>query len=158
MDFRNKIIPSDIDRLAAIAESTGFFYDSEIDIVKELVTVNFEKGEKQSGYIFNIATFQDTPVAFTCYGHIPGTADSYDLYWIVVHRDFQGKGIGRVMMDMAVRDIAQRGGKQIWIETSSRTIYEPTRKFYEKYGCKTIAILPDYYNVNDDKFIYSFSV
>lgn len=33
-------------------------------------------------------------VACARYGAVPGTEDRYELYWIAVARDLQGKGVG----------------------------------------------------------------
>lgn len=154
MHFRNKLKESDVAFIKDILQSTGFFYDSEIEIAEELALENLAKGADKSGYIFTIAENENQPVGFTCYGPIPGTADSFDLYWIAVHQSQRGGGLGRKLMEMAVEDIAAMNGKNIWIETSSRAIYEPTRKFYLKTGCEIIAELPDFYGENDNKVIY----
>jgi GNAT superfamily N-acetyltransferase len=101
-----------------------------------------------------VLEIDDKPVGFTCYGKIPGTADSFDLYWIAVHQSQRGKGLGRQLMHRAEIAIASLMGKKIWIETSSRDIYESTRQFYLKACCEEIARLPDFYGENDDKIIY----
>ncbi|WP_229130274.1 GNAT family N-acetyltransferase [Ancylomarina sp. 16SWW S1-10-2] len=154
MNFRKELNKSDFEYLKEILVSTGFFYDSEVEIVKELVEENLEKGEEKSGYIFNIAEENGKPIAFTCYGEIPGTESSFDLYWIAVHKSSRNNGIGKILMDMAVEDIKKRGGENIWIETASRPIYEPTRQFYIAYGCKKVAELPAYYGKDDNKVIF----
>jgi ribosomal protein S18 acetylase RimI-like enzyme len=154
INFRQNLKTTDIAYLKEILLSTGFFYDSEVEIALELAQENIEKGEEKSGYIFNITEEKGTPVAFTCYGKIPGTESSFDLYWVAVHESKQGKGIGKTLMNMAVEDIRKRGGKNIWIETASRPIYEPTRKFYLAYGCEKVAELPEFYGDNDNKVIF----
>jgi ribosomal protein S18 acetylase RimI-like enzyme len=154
MKFRNKVENSDFEHLKEVLESTGFFYDSEVEIVLELAQENIEKGEDKSGYIFNIAQENNKPVAFTCYGPIPGTEGSFDLYWIAVHKSYRGKGLGKILMNMVIEDIKKRGGENIWIETASRPLYEPTRQFYISYGCEKIAELPEFYGKNDNKVIY----
>jgi ribosomal protein S18 acetylase RimI-like enzyme len=154
MNFRSVLKISDVVHLNELLLSTGFFYDSELDIVTELVHENIEKGEEESGYVFNVAEADNRVVAFTCYGPIPGTESSFDLYWIAVHKLFWGKGIGKIMMNMAVEDIRKRGGRDIWIETASRPLYEPTRQFYLSYGCKKVAELLEYYGKNDNKVIF----
>lgn len=153
MHYRSKLIESDVQAISEIVKSSGFFSDEEIDIAGELVLENLAKGPDKSGYIFNIAQKNKVPVGYTCYGPVPGTEDSFDLYWIAVHEQERGNGLGKILMDMAVKDIAGLGGKHIWIETSSRAIYEPTRQFYLTCGCEQIARLPDYYSENDDKII-----
>jgi len=154
MEFRNKLKSTDIAHLNDILVSTGFFYDSEVEIALELAQENLVKGEEKSGYVFNIAEENEVPIAFSCYGKIPGTASSFDLYWIVVRKSQRGKGIGKIIMNMLVEDIRKRDGKNIWIETSSRSLYKPTRQFYHSYGCKKIAELPEFYGDGDSKVIF----
>lgn len=154
MKYRNTLKSTDVTHLKEILTSTGFFYDSEVEIVDELSRENLKKGEEESGYIFNVAEQEGIPVAFTCYGPIPGTQNSFDLYWIVVHSSLRGKGIGKVLMQMAQEDIKKRGGENIWVETSSRPLYIPTQQFYLSIGCIKEAVLPDFYGTNDNKIIY----
>ncbi|MCF8298939.1 MAG: GNAT family N-acetyltransferase [Saprospiraceae bacterium] len=158
MNFRKKLKKSDLAFIREILKSTGFFYDHEIDVSLELAQENLEQGEDKSGYIFIIAENDEKPVAFACYGKNPCTFDSFDLYWIAVHQSQKGLGIGKIMMKMIEEDIKQLGGKNIWIETSSRSIYEPTRMFYVKYGCELVATLPNYYGENDDKVVFLLKV
>ncbi|PIR14303.1 MAG: hypothetical protein COV50_03540, partial [Flavobacteriales bacterium CG11_big_fil_rev_8_21_14_0_20_35_7] len=112
----------------------------------------------KSGYIFIIAEKDDMPVAFACYGKTPCTESSFDLYWIAVNQSLKGHGIGKILMKMVSDDIANLGGKNIWIETSGRPLYEPTRQFYLKYGCKLVAQMPEFYGLNDDKVVYLLKV
>jgi len=154
MNYRSKLKKSDVQAIIEIVESTGFFSDSEIEIAEELAQENLAKGSEKSGYIFNLAEKDDAPVAFSCYGKTPGTEYSFDLYWIAVHQSQRGNGIGKSLMEMAVEDITQLSGKNIWIETSSRSIYEPTRLFYLKCGCEIIAELPHFYGENDNKIVF----
>lgn len=158
MKFRNQLVESDIQAVSGILNSTGFFYDFEVDIAAELAQENFEKGEEKSGYYFTIVENEGKPVAFSCYGKTPCTAASYDLYWIAVHQNQKGSGIGKILMKMLTEHIAQLGGKNIWIETSGRPLYEPTRQFYLKYGCELMAELPEFYGENDPKLIFLLKV
>jgi len=158
MKYRNQLIESDIQAVRDILNSTGFFYDFEVDVASELAQENFEKGEEISGYFFTIAEEEGKVVAFSCYGKTSCTAASYDLYWIAVHKNQKGSGIGKILMKMLEEHVAQIGGKNIWIETAGRSLYEPTRQFYLKYGCQLLAELPDFYDVGDAKLIFLLKV
>lgn len=158
MNYRNNLTKTDLEHLKNILISSGFFYDSEVEIALELATENFEKGAEESGYIFTVAEENNLPVAFTCYGKIPGTESSFDLYWIAVHESQRGKGLGKILMGMMMEDIKEKGGENIWIETSSRPLYEPTRNFYLNYGCEKVAELPEFYGKNDSKTIFLIRV
>ncbi len=154
MDFRKKLKESDVKSIKEILESTGFFYDYEVDIAIELAQENLAKGEEISGYIFIIVEEAGNPEAFACYGKTPCTADSFDLYWIAVHENQKGKGIGKQLMKLVEENIAELSGRNIWIETSSRPLYDPTRKFYLNLGCKIVAELPNFYGENDHKVVF----
>ena len=154
MIFRKKLKESDVKSIIEILESTGFFYDFEVKIAAELAQENLSKGEVESGYIFIVAEQDKKTVAFACFGKAPCAVDSFDLYWLAVHQDLKGKGIGKQLMKLIEENIAQLSGKNIWIETSSRPLYEPTRMFYLHLGCKKVAELPNYYGKNDSKVVF----
>lgn len=151
--FRKGVTYSDLPHLRSILESSGFFYDFEVDVALELAEEYLEKGEK-CGYFFIIAEQDGIPVGYTCYGEIPCTIGSYDLYWIAVHQKTRGKGLGKKLMAQTSQDILIKGGRRIYIETSSTEKYLPTQKFYDNCGCTLVARIPDFYDVGDDKMMY----
>lgn len=154
MNYRSELKNSHIPVLKEILVSTGFFYDFEVEVAIEIAVENLEKGEEKSGYIFLVAEEEGNPVGFASYGKTPCTLDSFDLYWMAVHQSKKGSGIGKIMMKMVEENVAKLGGKNIWIETSSRPLYEPTRMFYLKTGSELIAELPHFYGPNDNKVIF----
>lgn len=158
MKFRNQLIESDIQAVRDILNSTGFFYDFEIDVAVELAQENFDKGEEKSGYFFTIVEEEGKTIAFSCYGKTPCTTASFDLYWIAVNQNQKGSGIGKKLLKLLEIHVAKLGGKNIWIETSGRPLYEPTRQFYLKYGCLLVAELPEFYGENDPKLIFLLKV
>ncbi|MBL7817690.1 MAG: GNAT family N-acetyltransferase [Saprospiraceae bacterium] len=156
--IRRQLRAEDLDSIKEIVVSTNFFNEEEVAIALELVEENLLKGEKLSGYIFNIYEIDAIPVAFICFGKISGTTNSFDLYWIVVHEAYKRKGIGLVLMNEVKVYVAQQGGGQIWIETSSRPLYAPTHQFYLQCGCKKMSKLPHYYAQGDHKITYRLIV
>jgi len=82
------------------------------------------------------------------------TKASYDVYWIVVHPDFQGKGIGYALLSKAEEKIKTLDGKHFYIETSGRKLYEPTHAFYLKAGYSIAAVFKDFYADGDDKLVF----
>ena len=153
MTFRQAALPSDRSAVRGIAESTGYFSGAEIAIAVELVDEWLSKGE-ESGYHFLFAESEDDVVGFCCFGPIPATLSSFDLYWIIVRFDFQGQGAGRKLLAMCESILQAAGGHRIYVETSARNQYEPTRRFYEAQGYRQTAFLPDFYAPGDAKIIY----
>jgi len=119
----------------------------------ELVDERLEKGEK-SGYFFLFAERDGRVIGYCCYGPIACTEGSYDLYWIAVHDDCRGQGIGKVLMKKCEELIAARGGRGIWVETSGQEKYQPTRDFYVHNQYHLEAVLTDFYGPGDDKFVF----
>ncbi len=154
MHYRHEILATDREAVLRIVESTGFFNAQELLIAIELVDERLAKGPS-SGYFFVFAECapQGT-VAYTCYGPVPGSQESYDLYWIAVDRSQQGHGVGRSLIRETERAIAGLGGRRVYIETSSRGEYRPTREFYLNVGYREEALVRNYYARGEHKVIY----
>jgi len=67
----------------------------------------------------------------------------------------RGKGLGSILLEKSEKSVKEKGGKILYIETSSREQYNPTREFYLKNGYKIETILQDFYDDGDGKVIYS---
>jgi ribosomal protein S18 acetylase RimI-like enzyme len=153
ISYRDKPIPSDVDSIRNIVRSSGFFSTEEVEMAVELVHERLSKGES-SGYYFLFVEINERVVGYSCYGPIPCTEESYDLYWIAVLNDFRGRGIGRDLSERTEKKIGKMGGRRIYADTSSRDQYEPTRSFYRASGYELEAVLKDFYSPGDNKIIY----
>lgn len=153
LTIRTTPVPEDIQSIREIVESAGFFRADEIKIAMELVVERLVKG-KSSGYEFLFACQNSKPVAYSCYGLIPCTIKSYDLYWIAAHNNYRGKGIGSYLLRLTEQEIANIGGCGIYAETSSRMQYLSTRIFYEKNNYQLKACFENFYDDSDDKMVY----
>ncbi|GIW95870.1 MAG: hypothetical protein KatS3mg110_3911 [Pirellulaceae bacterium] len=152
--FRYEPQLQDIEQVRTLAESTGNFYPEEIVVAVQLVQEAVEHGAA-SGYQFVFADGPSGCHGYACFGHIPLTRSSYDLYWIVVGRAWQRQGLGRSLLEAVERRVRAAGGTQLFIDTSGRDQYQATRRFYEAQGYQQAAILPDFYAPGDPKIIYS---
>ena len=151
--FRYTPRSQDIDAIETILKATGFFKPYEIDVGLELVYERLSKG-LGSGYEFVLWDGKEGLVGYCCYGAIPCTLSSFDIYWIAVHPDFQKKGIGKRIYSETETRIQNLNGTRIYIETSQSKKYLLTRKFYESVGFERIALIKDFYGPGDGKVIY----
>lgn len=150
INFRRIVKKTDAETVRDIVTSTGYFNAEEIDIAVELVTENLAKGSA-SGYEFIFAESERKDVlGYSCYGKIPGTKNSYALYWIAVHEKYRNHGLGRVLLKETEADIFNQGGGGIYVETSSRQQYNSTRAFYANNSYQLKAQFEDYYDKGDD--------
>jgi ribosomal protein S18 acetylase RimI-like enzyme len=136
-----------------IVVSSGFFSKAEIEVAVELVQLRLNKGI-ESGYHFLFAEEDKKVLGYSCFGPIPCTVESYDIYWIAVQEDLRRSGLGVELLKKVEEKIREMGGKRIYVETSSREQYEPTRLFYSRCGYRKEATLKNFYSPGDDKVIY----
>jgi GNAT superfamily N-acetyltransferase len=151
--YRHAVEPDDSGRIRSIVESSGFFNPEEIEVAVELVVERLTKGEK-SGYHFIFAEIDGRTVGYACFGPIAGTQCSFDLYWIAVDSVSRGKGIGKGLLRKSEEAIRAMNGRRIYVETSSRDRYIPTRTFYVDNSYILEASLKDFYAPGDSKNIY----
>ncbi len=151
--WREEPLFTDVEDIVKIVDSTGFFSDEELDIAAELVEERLVKGT-ESGYYFLFLEIDKKLTGYSCYGPVPGTLSSFDLYWIAVDNESRGAGLGKLILERSEQKISTMNGTNIYIETSSRELYIPTRKFYERCGYRAEAQLKDFYAPGDDKIIY----
>lgn len=153
LTFRTDVLAEDRDNVRRLVDSTGVFSPVEIDVAVELVDERLESG-LASEYFFVFAEHEGRAVGYTCFGPIPLTASSYDLYWIAVDKSLHGLKIGRALLEKSEEQIRQLGGHKVYIETSNRHQYAATRGFYLRCGYRQAALLDDFYGPGDDKVIY----
>ena len=151
--FRTSVTEKDLENVRYITDSSGFFYKEEVDTAVELVEDRLLKGPK-CGYHFLFAEQDGRAVGYTSFGPIACTRTSYDLYWICVAGDYRGKGLGTKLLARSEESIAELGGTRVYIETSGRPFYEPTRAFYLARGYTKVAELEDFYSPGDSKVMY----
>ena len=151
-----KLKRQDRDRIEEMVIASGNFNDVEIATALELVDDALEEGEN-SGYIFVVLGDDKKHASahgYACYGPVPLTQGVYDLYWIVIDRATQRKGLGRRLLEHVERDVVMRGGRMLLIETSSQESYAATVRFYESRGYHLEARVRNFYRAGDDKLIF----
>lgn len=151
--LRAEATSADRDRVRAIVVATDMFHPPEADVAVELVDDRLANGTA-SDYHFLFADEGATTLGYACYGYNEMTASSWELYWIAVDPACQGKGVGRLLLAQAERDIAAHSGTRLYVETSGRAQYAPTRAFYLASGYEIGAELPDFYAPGDGKVIF----
>ncbi|MCJ7591818.1 MAG: GNAT family N-acetyltransferase [Woeseiaceae bacterium] len=157
MRWRVTVQESDAAAVYALVTETGFFSKSEQQIAIELVEETLSMG-KESGYEFVFVDMPGKPgslLGYTCYGPIPDTVSSFDLYWIAVSPRQQRTGLGSALLIETERLALQQKASRMFVDTSGREQYTPTRNFYERSGYQQEARLIDFYAPGDDKVIYA---
>ena len=150
--IRRGLDSPDREAIAALIRVTGFFNAEEIGVALELVDDRLANGEA-SHYRFLVGEADGKVAGYACWGPIPGTAASADLYWIVVHPELRGRRIGAALLQAAEEWMASAGRTRVYVETSTRPQYLPTRAFYAACGYREVAELTDFYAPGDGKAV-----
>lgn len=151
--LRELPLSDDVEDVRRLVRATGMFSATEVVIAGNLVVEALQKGE-ESGYRFLFATLSKRLVGYSCYGAIPATASSFDLYWLAVSADHQRRGLGRRLLAQTEIRVLEARGRRLYVETSCRAQYAPTREFYQSVGFVLAATLEDFYAPGDHKAIY----
>ena len=151
--YRSRPTAADIPALRRLVAATGVFYRQERAVALELLEVRLRDGAR-SGYSFFFAECRGELVGYCAWGRVPLTRRTYDLYWIAVAPQAEGQGIGRALLGRVERTLAARGGGHLYIETSSRRVYDRPRRFYRAVGYRQVARLRDFYAPGDHKIMF----
>ena len=141
--------PTILDILRRIPE----FKPAELEVAEEVVG-SYLSDPSGSGYIILVAELDSSVVGYVCYGHRSLTEGTWDMYWLAVAPEMQGKRLGKSLVLSAEDDIKKAGGKLVLIETSSMPEYEKTRNFHCSNGYRLVARITDFYALGDDLLIY----
>ena len=138
--------------LAALLGRIVQFAPDEVEVALELIDASLHD-PVGSGYTCLVAE-AETLCGYICFGPTPMTAATWDLYWIAVAPEQQGRGTGRRLVEAFVACMRARGGRQIRIETASKESYAATGGFYERLGFTVDGRLRDFYAEGDDLLIF----
>jgi len=145
--------PGDLNGILGLARRTGVFTSEEVAVVKELVEAEL-KNPRQRDYHSLVAEADGHVVGFACYGPAPMTEGTYDLYWIFVHPSYQGRAIGRMLLEEVEAAVQRSRGRLLMVDTSSTEPYSVARRFYATRGFRQVAEVRDYYRVGDSRLTY----
>jgi ribosomal protein S18 acetylase RimI-like enzyme len=148
------LVERDREKLYSILVETQVFTREEIKVAMELIDIVLRDPNQEDYKIDCMADNNDQAIGYICYGPVPMTEGTFDLYWIVVDPRFQGQGVGSKLLHFLEEIIRERRGRMILIDTSSIIQYEKTQKFYFRHGFQEVARVPDYYHPGNDRITF----
>jgi ribosomal protein S18 acetylase RimI-like enzyme len=139
--------------IAEILESAGVFRPEEVAVGLELVDETLHPGPS-TDYRWWIAERGGAVVGFACYGPVPLTEGTFDLYWIAVAPAARGTSVAERLDRAATEDVRRAGGRWLLAETSSTPAYAAAHRFYEKQGYRLLEWIADFYRPGDDRLTF----
>jgi GNAT superfamily N-acetyltransferase len=145
--------PAETDELVALTEATGLFRPLEVQALREVLddyhAQNHADGHRSVSY-----HAEGRLLGFAYYAPAEMTDRAWHLWWIVVRKDQQARGVGTQLLRFVEEDICRQRGRVLFIETGSLPHYELTRRFYVKNGYEQHATLKDFYAAGDSMVVF----
>jgi len=147
-------VPADTPALLDLTSGTEVFKPHEVETLQEVLDDYHREGDEY-GHVCMTLEENGRPIGFVYFTPVAMTDRTWELWWIVVDKQHQGRGLGRWLLDRVEQTVLQLTGRLLLIETSSTPHYEPTRRFYLHNGYTLAAQIPDFYCDGDDKCVYA---
>jgi ribosomal protein S18 acetylase RimI-like enzyme len=148
------VTPADTEALVALTEGTGFFKPFELDTLREVLN-DYHSGTADEGHRSLAWEEGGRILGYVYFAPAVMTDRSWYLYWIAVERGQQGRGLGGKLLAFVEDEIRKADGRLLLIETSTTPHYDPTRRFYLKYGYSLAATIADYYADGDGMAVFA---
>jgi ribosomal protein S18 acetylase RimI-like enzyme len=146
-------VPEDTATLLDITRGTEVFTPGDVETLEEVLR---EYHETNASWMHRSVTYEQDGqiIGFAYYALAPMTDRTWYLWWIVVNKKVQARGVGGQMLRYVEEDLRQNGGRLLLLETSSLPSYDLTRRFYLKNGYDVLATLTDYYGDGHDMVVF----
>jgi GNAT superfamily N-acetyltransferase len=148
------LMPDDREKIARLLRQRGIFNEKEVQVALDIIDETLHRPEKEDYQVFCAVNGSDSLAGYVCFGPIPMTEASYDLYWIVVDEKLSRRGLGRKLLGFMEGFVRREGARRIYVETSTAPPYRPAKSFYEKHGYHMVCLLKDFYRQGDHRIIF----
>lgn len=156
MDSIRVPVAVEVPQIKQLAIDTGMFPIEEVGILDETLAGFFD-GSREDNHWLVVEGSGGQVNAAAYYAPEPFSDRMWNLYFISVSPDCQGRGIGASLIG-AVEEHLRRSGEDVArtliVETSSTDQYARTRAFYRKLGYDEEARIRQFYGPSDDKVVF----
>jgi len=143
----------DLPAVASLVSSIENFNKAEVDCALELINI-YLQDDNQTDY--RVVVVEDSSAAvrgYACWGPVPLTRGTYDLYWIATHLESRGRGFGQALLSYVEDEVKSEKGRLLVVETSGKGSYRSTVEFYQRLGYEEASRIEHFYDVGDDRLI-----
>ncbi len=146
----------DLEPIKAIAVTTGLFTVEDVAIFDEMLLAAIDGLKPDDAWLI-LEDEQGQVAGAAYYAPEPFSDRLWNLYFLGVRPDQQGKGGGKVLVDAVETELRTKGSDQarvLLIETSGMPSFEATRQFYRNLGFDEEARIRQFYGPDDDKIVF----
>ncbi len=149
-----RAVQADKGKIEKILRQRNTFTETEVQVALDVFEDALSHPAKRDYRIFCACDNADEVLGYICFGPIPLTEGSYDLYWIAVDENFWGTGIATKLLQSMENALQEEGARKVYIDTSSTPPYKAARSFYKSNGYAVVCVLTDFYRIGDDRVIF----
>ena len=142
----------DVAAIKDIAIQTGLFSPDEADTLEGMLGEYFADALPQHQWL--VASSADKVIGAAYVAPELLTDGTWNLYFIGVLPDMQGRGLGAMLLQAVEERLRQCSARVLIIETSGLDNFELTRRFYRKHGYAEEARIREFYRAGDDKIVF----
>ena len=149
--------PTECSALIALALTTGLFTEEEAEHLLGATLDGIASGAlSPPSHAARLALdpASGRAVGWTYTARDEHAEGVFELMWIGVGEEEQGRGAGKLLLLDAEDHARRNGGRLMLVCTSSQPATERARAFYERRGYAQCGRIPNFYAEGDDKVIF----
>ncbi|MCI0683527.1 MAG: GNAT family N-acetyltransferase [Gemmataceae bacterium] len=146
-------VPADTPILIELTRGTDIFKPMEIQALREVLD-DYHAHARNEGHRSVTGERDGQAIGFAYFAPAAMTDRTWHLWWIVVGRHTQARGVGGELLRHVEAEIRRAHGRLLLVETSGMPHYDLTRRFYLKHHYEQHAVLRDFYSDGDDMMVF----
>lgn len=132
-----------------IAQYKSIYQQDVLELLSDVFGYPYNSEYLNTGFSEKyVALFERKIIGFLEFAVLFQTAE---IFMIAVHRDFQGIGVGKKLMEFCLSKLKEKDIKEVYLDVSvknSRAI-----NFYRSYGFYVVYTRKGYYKNGDDAYL-----
>lgn len=141
------------DACLKIARDVSVFKPQEVEALKDIFEEYLKHPDED--YVVLLEKNSESVLGLIIFSRASITEFAWDIYWLVVAKETQGKGIGKRLIKRMEEFILQKEAQAILrVETSTKHEFAHARNLYAKCGFNEVGRIPHFYTHHDDLIIY----
>lgn len=147
-------IRSDEAAVLNMLQTSGQFDEHGLDHVKKTLEAYFDGDDAALWFTAD----DGGPVGIAYCAPEPMTNGTWNLLLLWIRRDREGHGHGLELINCIEHKLAELSARKLIVETSGLAEFQKARAFYSRAGFLKEATIKSFFDVGDDKVVYTKTV